>query len=100
MKKLYNCNAKFDEQNFDLISYNTTVIHIEFNGDAGEWLCAIYRASMTTMQHIRKYYEYLYTHNKQEVAKLVEMAYRLSIAEKERKGVLHYDITTGEVYFE
>ena len=99
MQKLYNCNAKFDEKNFDLVSYNTTVIHIEFDGDAGEWLCAIYRASNTTMQHIRKYYEYLYNHNRQEIAKLVEMAYKLSIAEKGRKGILHYNIKTGEIYF-
>lgn len=99
MKKLYNCNAQFDEKNFDLVSYSTTVIHIEFDGDAGEWLCAIYRASNTTMQHIRKYYKYLYSHDRQEVAKLIETAYRLSIAEKERKGVLHYDVITGEIYF-
>lgn len=99
MQKLYNCNAKFDEKNFDLVSYNTTVIHIEFDGDNAEWMCEIYRYSITTMQHIRKYYEYLYSHNRQEIAKLVEMAYRLSIAKKEKKGVLHYDVVTGEVYF-
>lgn len=99
MKKLYNCNAQFDERNSDLVSYGTTVIHIEFDGDAGEWLCAIYHASKTTMRHIRKYYEYLYNHDRQEFAKLIEIAYRLSIAEKERKGVLHYDVITGKVYF-
>lgn len=99
MKKLYNCNAKFDENNFDLVSYSTTVIHIEFDGDAEEWLCAINRASMTTMRHIRKYYNYLREHNLQDVAKLVEVAYYLSIAEKAKCGILHYDVTTGEVYF-
>ena len=99
MKKLYNCNAQFDEKNFDLVSYSTTVIHIEFDDDAGEWLCAIYRASMTTMQHIRKYYEYLYNHNKQEIAKLIEIAYRVSIDEKGKRGTLHYNIKTGEIYF-
>ena len=99
MKKLYNCKAQFDEKNFDLVSYNTIVIHIEFDGDAGEWLCAIYRASNTTMQHIRKYYKYLYNHGKQDIANIIKIAYELSIAEKERKGVLHYNITTGEVYF-
>lgn len=72
---------------------------MEFDSDAGEWLCAIYRASMATMQHIRKYYNYLYEHNLRDVAKLVEIAYRLSIAEKAKRGVLHYDIITGEVYF-
>ena len=99
MQKLYNCNAKFDEKNFDLVSYNTTVIHIEFDGDNTEWLCAIYRASITTMQHIRKYYEYLYNHNKREIAKLIEIAYRVSIDEKEKRGTLHYNIKTGEIYF-
>ena len=99
MQKLYNCNAKFDEKNFDLVSYNTTVIHIEFDGDNAEWLCAIYRASNTTMQHIRKYYEYLYNHHKKELAKLIEIAYRVSIDEKEKRGILHYNIKTGEIYF-
>lgn len=99
MKKLYNCNAKFDENNFDLVSYNTTVIHIEFDGDGEEWFCAINCASRTIMRHIRKYYNYLYKHNFQKIAKLVEVAYRLSIAEKAKCGILHYDATTGEVYF-
>lgn len=99
MIQLYNCKAKFNEHNFDLVSYNTTVIHVEFDGDTAEWICAIYRYSKTTMQHIRKYYKYLYEYNKQDIAKLVELAYRMSIAEKEKRGMLHYNIKTGEVYF-
>jgi len=99
MKKLYNCNAKFDENNFDLVSYNITVVHVEFDGDSAEWLCAIYRASITTMQHIRKYYKYLYEHNNQNIARLIELAYKISIDEKARRGILHLNIETGEVYF-
>lgn len=99
MQQLYNCNARFDEQNFDLVSYDITVIHVEFDGDSAEWLCAIDCYSRITMQHIRKYYKYLYEHNKQELAKLIELAYRISISEKEKRGILHYNIETGEVYF-
>lgn len=99
--KLYNCNAKFDTEDYTLISYATPVVSFKtFLRDGYAFKeVSIYRASMTTMQHIRKYIAKLKELERYDLANLVEEAYFFSVHEK--KPIYDFAMCpeTGEVLY-
>lgn len=84
MKKLFNCSARYDENN--LVSYFTQVVKIE----NGITFVHCYRSN-TTLSHIRKFADV--TNNS-----LVKDLYRMCIAGKALCAI--YDSYTGEVILE
>ena len=101
MKKLYNCKAKFDPDDFTLVSYATPVVSFKtFLRDGYAFKeVSFYRASMTTMQHIRKYIAKLKELERYDLANLVEEAYFFSVHEK--KPIYDFAMCpeTGEVLY-
>jgi len=100
-KKLYNCNAKFDTEDYTLISYAIPVVSFRtFLRDGYAFKeVSIYRASMTTMQHIRKYIEKLKELERYDLASLVRQAYDFSIAEHQQIYDFAMCPETGEVLY-
>ena len=84
MKKLFNCSARYDDNN--LISYFTQVVKIQ----NGYTFVHCYRSN-TTLSHIRKFADV--TNNA-----LVKDLYHMCIAEKALCAI--HDGYTGEVILE
>lgn len=95
LNKLYTSTARYNTITHTLISYSTEVVHFDTCGD---WMiCAIYRASMTTMEHIRKYVKLLADEGFREHSNLLAETYRWSIMNKSYDYSLAYNSETGEV---
>ena len=95
LNNLYNCNARYNTITHSLISYSTEVVH--FN-TCGDWMiCAIYRASASTMSHIRKYVKLLAEEGFRKHSDLLAETYRWSIMNKSYDYSLAYNSETGEV---
>lgn len=94
MKKLYSCRATITDE-YALISYYTKVVNFITVDD--KLYCEIYRASMTTMSHIRKYVEWLRENHKELYADLLEFAYRQSVYKKFHIYSTSYNYATGEI---
>ena len=86
MKRLYNCNAKYD--NATLISYETEIIKFHDN------ICTlrVYR-SMTTYMHIRKYVERLYEIGEPRKAHIVQELYKAMLKHRQARYI-HVDLLT------
>lgn len=96
MKKLYNCNARCDENT--LQSYNTTIFTTSF---AGSLHANIY-PSKTTLMHIRRYIEWLEENKYLRQAKIIRALYNCYLS-THRTQLKYYatgsivDTTTDQV---
>lgn len=101
MKKLYNCKAKFNPDDFTLVSYATPVVSFKtFLRDGYVFKRVdIYRASMTTMLHIRRYIDKLKEMERYDLANLVREAYDFSINDHMPRYSFAFCPETGEVLF-
>ena len=88
MKKLYNCNARCDENT--LISYNTVIFEERW---AGSIYANIY-PSKTTLMHIRKYIQWLKEQKQVAKAKIIQALYNCYLST--HKTQLKY-YTTGYI---
>lgn len=96
MRQLYSCNARIDDD-ASLISYATKVV--EFY-EMGNWLCVkINRASMTTMEHIRKYVNWLVEHDSGALANILHMCYCQAVANRIQYMAFGLNQLTGEIHW-
>lgn len=88
MTQLYYCNARISD-GLTLYSYSTPVVGFDFNTNHSIITCTVRRASMTTMQHIRKYANWLQENGYKFFSECLTATYRESVSLK----LTHYSRT-------